>query len=602
MPALGSRLAVHRGQRSESMGTSMLRRLERNRSGCRRRGAILVLTAVLLIVMLGFVAMTADVGLIQLTRTQLQAAADASALAGAMELSGTEDPALVRAKAREVILQTAALHRAGEQDSVTIDPMADITFGRLVWNANSQSYQIRWGEDQTPYSVVKVRAQRTIDGSGDNRLPLFFAPAIGTTHANVGAEAIATFQPRDIVVVLDFSSSMNDDSSFGAISKLGRNYIESNLRTMWTELGSPTYGKLAFSPQYATLSGRPASGTIPHIDVTFRRTSIVVTSTSSITSVQLKFSNGATQSFSGNWTGPTTFQGSGSNAGRDITTCWVKSGTNGSLSAGNLGEQFDFTLANIKTALGLTMPYPYPAGSWDEYIQEVQKSTGSIKNAGYRDMFGYMTWLEYLQRLRPSFAETPDLWKTSEQPVGAMKDAVRLFIDYLIDVEAEDNVGLVVFSHKNAPGAILEHGLSRNLEQIKTTTTQRQAGHYMSGTNIYAGMRVAREELIAHARPRAFRMMVLLTDGQANLPTNSSVATQLVLQEAQAAKDNKIKILTIALGADADTATMQSVATITGGAYFNVPGGLSVADVQQQLRTVFREIASSRPLRLISGE
>lgn len=560
----------------------------------------MVLTAVLLVVLLGFVAMTVDVGLIQLTRTQLQAAADASALAGAMELSGTEDPALVRAKAREAIVQTAALHHAGEKNSVTIDPMADITFGRLVWNTNSQSYQINWGENQTPYSVVKVRAQRTLGGSGDNRLPLFFAPAVGTTHANVAAEAIATFQPRDIVVVLDFSGSMNDDSSLGAISKLGRSYIESNLYKMWTELGSPVYGKLTFTPQYATLNGIPASGTIPHIDVTYRRSSVVVNSTSSISSVRLQFSNGSTQTFTGNWTSPSTFQGTGSNAGRDITTCWVKSGTNASLSSGNLGEQFDFTLAKIKTALGLTMPYPYPAGSWDEYIQKVQQSSGSIKNAGYRDMYGYLTWLEYLQEYRDSYAETPDLWKTSEQPVGAMKDAVRLFIDYLIDVEAEDNVGLVVFSHSNSPGAILEHGLSKNLEQIKTTTTQRQAGHYLGGTNIYAGMKVAREELIAKARPRAFRMMVLLTDGQANLPTNTTVATQLVLQEAQAAKDNNIKILTIGLGADADIATLQSVATTTNGVFFNVPGGQSVADVQQQLKNVFREIASSRPLRLIT--
>ena len=57
-----------------------------------RRGAILVLAAVLMIVLLGFVAMTVDNGFIQLTRTQLQCAADAAALSGAMELSGTDDP------------------------------------------------------------------------------------------------------------------------------------------------------------------------------------------------------------------------------------------------------------------------------------------------------------------------------------------------------------------------------------------------------------------------------------------------------------------------------------------------------------------------------
>lgn len=567
-----------------------------------RCGAILVLTAVLMVVLLAFVAMTADVGFIELTRTQLQSAADAGALAGAMELSGTDDPALVRTNARNAILQTAALHRAGERSSVTIDPITDITFGKLVWNGNSQNYSIQWGDNATPYSIVKVRAMRTTGSGGDNRLPLFFAPAFGTRSADVGAEAVATYQPRDIVVVLDFSGSMNDDSCFGAISKLGRTAIEANLQKMWTQLGSPVYGNLTFTPKYATLKGRAASGTIPHIDTTFKRTSVGVVSTINLTTVTLKFSNNATQSFSVTNSKTGTFSGTGSNSGKDITSCWVKSGTNANLSSGNLGEQFDFTSANIKTALGLTTPYPYPGGSWDEYIQAVQSSSNNIKAAGYRDMYGYMTWLEYLQTQRYSASDTPDLWKTSEEPVGSMKDAVKLFIDYLVGVEAEDQVGLVVFTHTNSIGAVLEHGLTKNLDQIKTTTTQRQAGHYVSGTNISAGMKVARNELVAHARPRASRMMVLLSDGQANLPTSTSVGTQLVLQEAQAAKAEKIKILTIGLGADADTQTMQSVADTTSGIYFEIPGGQTVSAVQSQLQTVFRQIASSRSLKLISGQ
>ena len=122
----------------------------------------------------------------------------------------------------------------------------------------------------------------------------------------------------------------------------------------------------------------------------------------------------------------------------------------------------------------------------------------------------------------------------------------------------------------------------------------------MSGTNISAGMKVARDELTANARPRASRLMVLLTDGQANLPSNTTTATQMVLQEAQAAKDNKIKIVTIGLGADADIATLQSVADTTGGIYFGIPGGQTVSAVQSQLQNVFRQIASSRTLKLIS--
>lgn len=567
-----------------------------------RRGTILVLTAVLMVVLLGFVAMTVDIGFIELTRTQLQSAADASALSGAMELSGIDDPALVRTNARNAVVQTAAMHRAGDKSSVAIDPVSDITFGKLVWNGASQNYKIQWGEDQTPYNVIKVRAMRTMAAGGDNRLPLFFAPAIGSKNADVGAEAIATFQPRDIMVVLDYSGSMNDDSCFGAISKLGRSYIESNLQTMWTQLGSPVYGNLTVTPQYATLKGRAASGTIPHIDVTYKRLSVDVVSTLNLTSARLKFSNGATQTFAGLTGKLKTLSGSGSNAGKEITNCWVISGSNASLSSGNLGEQFDFTLANIKTALGLTTPYPYPGGSWDEYIQEVQKSNNNIKAAGYRDMFGYTTWLEYLQTRRYGAGDTPDLWKTSEQPVASMKDAVGLFTDYLVEMEAEDYVGLSIYTHTNSTGAILEHGLSKNLSQIKSTTQQRQAGHYKSGTNISAGMKIGRDELVQHARPRAARLMVLMTDGEANEPRDAATAKAAVITEANSAKAAKIKILTISLGAGADKSLMQQVADITGGEHFNVPGGSSIAAVQDQLEIVFRKIANSRTLRLISDQ
>ncbi len=567
----------------------------------KRRGAILVLTAVMMVVLLGFVAMTIDVGFIQLTKTQLQAAADAGALAGALELSGIEEPATVRANATAAILETAALHKNGNQSTVTVDPSTDITFGRMSWNSSLNKFKIDWGDSFVPYNVIKVRAMRISSVGGDNRLPLFIAPVLGSRHADVGAEAIATFQPRDIMMVLDFSGSMNDDSCFGAIGKLGRSYIENNMQTMWGQLGSPVYGKLTFTPTHATLEGVAASGTIPHVSATYKRTSTFVTSTLNLITVRLQFSNGATQSFNVSGTKTGTYAGTGGNAGKEITNCWVKSGTNANMSSGNHGEQFSFTKANIKTALGLNGTYPFPGGSWDNFITFVQNSSGSVKNAGYRDMFGYMTWMEYLQTQEYSSADTPTLWKTSEQPVGSMKDAVGLFIDYLTNLDAEDNVGLSIYTHSNAPGALLEHGLSKNLDQVKVTTSKRQAGHYMGGTNISAGMNIARQELVSHARPRAFRMMVVMTDGEANAPGNAATARAAVITEANLAKANKIKILTISLGLGADTGLMQQVADITGGLHFNVPGGTSISAVQAQLEEVFRQIASSRPLRLISG-
>jgi len=566
-----------------------------------RRGAILVLTAIVMVFVMAIVALALDVSYLSLTKTQLQGAADAAALAGAMELSGTEDPATVRANALAAIQEVASHHHNGNQSSLAVDA-ADVTFGKMSWNSATNSFTTAWGDAQTPYNVVKVRAERDAGGGGspDNRLPLFFAPIIGHNRAVIGAEATASFQPRDIMVVLDFSASMNDDSCFGRISTLGRTYIESNLLTMWNELGSPVYGKLAFTPAYATLPGRAASGTIPHIDVTYKRTRVTVKSTLALSQVRLQYSDNTTQNVTvsgGLLTG--TYPSSGT---KTITKCWVKSGTNASLSSGNYGELFDITAAKIKTALGLDIAYPYAGGSWSDYISKVQASSGSIKDAGYRDMFGYMTWIEYMQTNYPSKADSADLWKTSEQPIGVLKDGVTEFINYLTTIEAEDHVGLSIYTHTNTAGAILEHGLSTNITQVKTTTQQRQAGHYTGATNISAGMKVARQEIEARARPRAFRMMVVMTDGLPNLPSNVSVASAAVITEANAAKASRIKILAISLGVGADTSIMQQIADITGGIHYNVPGGSSIDSVRTQLQEVFRQIASSRPLRLVDGD
>ena len=72
------------------------------------------------------------------------------------------------------------------------------------------------------------------------------------------------------------------------------------------------------------------------------------------------------------------------------------------------------------------VPYPYSGDSWDNYFSYV-KSDSAVATAGYRKMYGYMTWVNYLQASRPAYSQTPDLWKTSEQPVTALKDSVTMF-------------------------------------------------------------------------------------------------------------------------------------------------------------------------------
>ena len=121
-----------------------------------------------------------------------------------------------------------------------------------------------------------------------------------------------------------------------------------------------------------------------------------------------------------------------------------------------------------------------------------------------------------------------------------------------------------------------------------------------NGTNISAGMNKARLELQNNGRIGASKLLVLMTDGMPTLPTGNPTADkQHVINEANACSAARIPVVTISLGAEADTALMQQVADITGGAHFIIPGGQTVNQVKAQLEQVFAQVAADRPLKLV---
>jgi hypothetical protein len=397
------------------------------------------------------------------------------------------------------------------------------------------------------------------------------------------------------MLVLDYSASMNDDSELSAMSVFGQAAVEENIYQMWQDLGAPTYGNMGFWPDWLTF---PGDGS----EVTWRSEAIDVTATDGepFTGVYLRYSTNNTQTFTGNWTSG-TFAGTGGNSGKRITQAYVR--------IDGEWELFDFyNKATVINALGLSgVAYPYPSGSWNNYIDYCLSHSSSmpwydynISAAGHRRKFGMLTLINFWNLNKPQHDETPDLWKASQQPITALKEATDLLLDYLHDVEAEDLVGLSVYTHNSSAGAKLESALTNDYALIKTISRQRQAGHYDLYTNIGAGMRMGRQALVADARPHSQRVMVLMTDGIANRTLTSASPKDFALDEADLAAAADIKIMTISLGAGADTALMQEIADRTGGKHFNVPGGGNVADYQAQLEEAFRSIAADRPLRLIS--
>ena len=131
-------------------------------------------------------------------------------------------------------------------------------------------------------------------------------------------------------------------------------------------------------------------------------------------------------------------------------------------------------------------------------------------------------------------------------------------------------------------------------------------------TNIAEGMGLGIDVLNTisphYGRPGAAHVMVLMTDGQANLyPSDecwqedlwpdvgdSSIdrAADCVMYYARVARDNAVIVYTISLGESADRELMAEVAELTGGFHRG-------ADNREELDTIFDELFERIFLRLI---
>ncbi len=194
-----------------------------------RKGAILVLAAVLMVFVFAFVAFTVDVGYMTLTKGELQNAADSAALAGVMSLGEGE------AVARTVAQDFAGRHRAA--GSPVVVPNADVRFGRFDFVSKS------FVETSTGVNAIRVFTRVTDK-------PFFFAPVIGQNKFDSSSHATAMLNPRDIVFVVDTSGSMNDDTEpqwatrtiNGLYASSGYPNVATPLiQDLYTDLGFGTY-------------------------------------------------------------------------------------------------------------------------------------------------------------------------------------------------------------------------------------------------------------------------------------------------------------------------------------------------------------------------
>lgn len=194
-----------------------------------RQGAIIVLFAILLPILLVILGFAVDYAYMQKTRNEARVIADLGAKAAADELARTGGDVDAAIAAAQFIASSNSV--AG--GTLTLKP-DQIIFGRAAKQSDG-SYQITDG--QLPFNSVTVLAERA-EGSAEGPGKLFFGQLYGSPTFEVKQRASSSFQDVEIILVLDRSGSMkyNIIGSITDEEKLRRSCMSPQPNSRWIGL------------------------------------------------------------------------------------------------------------------------------------------------------------------------------------------------------------------------------------------------------------------------------------------------------------------------------------------------------------------------------
>jgi Flp pilus assembly protein TadG/Mg-chelatase subunit ChlD len=567
----------------------------------KRQGVIVVLTAFLLTAIFAFVALSVDTGRVVLTETEMQNACDAASLAASQEIQAAVYAAGQGVGSASIDANSIAVQAArdmavqvAQANGVYINPQTDVEFGKRIYNPAGGNWSVQWGG--TPYNVVRVSARR--NGSDisapDGEFPLAFGWAIGKDSVPLVTSSTAFTEARDLVLVLDFSGSMNYDSQL--TSSLGLTTAEELLDEIWDSLveANPTW---------------PGTSTAKFPSTGF----------------------GNVNSYAGTYVSST-----------DTTTILNTLNLKANNSDGT--RKYPYPQAG-RGSDGLPKNKPSNTTSdslWTKYVEFVKNHPVT----SYKKKYGYRTLMDFLQQKTIS-SFTPrarnnseDLWRTPQRPMEALKKGTSLFLDFLEELDFGDEVGLVGYGEWAEPIDSINDGdafvdissdpITPNFSQIDTLQLHHQAGEFNGQTNMGDGILKGREMLVGadgdpedegYSRYGARPTIILMTDGLANIKpsgwsmpagfnwadwtdfdgngtadysTSDSYKKYAFWQATEAIKRG-ITIHTLAVGNDADNDMLEAIAKASGGVYMEIPGGTSVEEMEEQLMDAFSMVAAQVP-------
>jgi Ca-activated chloride channel family protein len=175
----------------------------------------------------------------------------------------------------------------------------------------------------------------------------------------------------------------------------------------------------------------------------------------------------------------------------------------------------------------------------------------------------------------------------SATKLTAAKAAIAQALDHFT---AGDNVGLAAFAQ--APDGSMLPG---NVSPIADIGTGRDAFlgalgglQSMGDTPLYQAVDTFAAQQAASWSPDRITAIVLLSDGENDTPNAPTIgAEQMIANLQNLHHDTPVLVFTLAYGADADVATLQSISSATGAHYYDATDPLKLEAVLGDLVTSF---------------
>jgi len=161
---------------------------------------------------------------------------------------------------------------------------------------------------------------------------------------------------------------------------------------------------------------------------------------------------------------------------------------------------------------------------------------------------------------------------TDASPIVPAKKAAIVFVDaFQLDRSSDHRIGLAIFhgaDRSPTPIAKIIVELGNDSKKLEAGIEKLKPG---GATAMGDGISIATQSLSEDTRPDTKKIIVLLSDGVSNVGSDPLIAAGI-------AKDSNVTIFSVGYGPDADVQTLKSVASLTGGKYYNASTGQDLAD------------------------